>query len=198
MMIMKKILITLILCLKMSNFVESKKSNIEDSSSSDNVRGDPTPIFKFVAKDDSLSSHREFGNVIGNTFKDKIVARLSQDSDLANAYEYCVNTSKGKQVYEEFLDAHERVYPKYVEVSFDYDVRYDVVGITLYLPYTSTHTIVTTTGTSRNRFRCRSRFSKNICKEPHVCSFSLSLSLTSTFHPPAQPTHTHTHTQPRN
>ena len=148
MMIMKKILITLILCLKMSNFVESKKSNIEDSS--DNVRGDPTPIFKFVAKDDSLSSHREFGNVIGNTFKDKIVARLSQDSDLANAYEYCVNTSEGKQVYEEFLDAHERVYPKYVEVSFDYDVRYDVVGITLYLPYTSTHTHTHNCNNNRN------------------------------------------------
>ena len=140
-MIMKKILITLILCLKMSNFVESKKSNIEDSGSSDNVRGDPTPIFKFVAKDDSLSSHREFGNVIGNTFKDKIVARLSQDSDLANAYEYCVNTSEGKQVYEEFLDAHERVYPKYVEVSFDYETMLlELLSIYLTRAHTHTHT----------------------------------------------------------
>ena len=84
-------------------------------SNSSNVRGDPTPIFKFVAKDDSEQSHYDFGFEIGRTFSEKINARLDQDSDLEDSYTFVTNTSEGKQIYGEFLDTHQKIFPLYVK-----------------------------------------------------------------------------------
>ena len=84
-------------------------------NSDDNVRGDPTPIFEYVAKDDSEQSHYDFGLQVGRTFSEKINARLDQDSDLEDSYNFVRNTSEGQQIYREFMDTHRKIFPLYLK-----------------------------------------------------------------------------------
>ena len=119
-MMMMMMILSMIMMMSVEVIGMSTQSSNSDPTpilmnSDDNVRGDPTPIFKYVAKDDTEQSHYDFGLQVGRTFSEKINARLDQDSDLEDSYNFVRNTSEGQQIYREFLDVHRKIFPLYVK-----------------------------------------------------------------------------------